>query len=435
MEFSNKFIPVLYVKTVDREFTVLPDDSIYTGDDPASLYQIHKLWRDTTFLHEQFNSYMIWTGCNKGIKPLENLDLTEKEIKNFKAKGLAVYLYEPFSNYVKNKPLKCLEHDWYDHYETEDYAVTDLRAFELDALEQFREKHGLNSIVVYTCEGNVVQYYQEQYPKLKLHTKDIFLSENSYTSDVTDLFWQKQPHKRFCHLSYRYTGVRHLMTGWLAGMRNFPNSNISWSVGGFLNNLNEHNRMWFDVKKWALKNDFNDQLGRGFNRLEKHLPLSLDQKFPVRAWINDPNRNVVIPRHDNFDARNYIAECFMSVVSESRFAQPTANFSEKTINVIKARRPFILVAPPKTLQYMHSLGFKTFGRFWDESYDTELNHQKRLVKIFRLIKFFDDLEDYECWDLLEKIKPVLQWNHERLLQFGTHPYEWDRDEYAKLDKV
>lgn len=435
MIFSDKFIPVLYVKTLTREFTVLQDGSLYTGDDPSSLFKIHDLWKQTTFLREQNHSYMIWTGCNKGIAPLKDLEFSMEERQYFLDNGLTMYLYEPFSNYVKDKPITCIEHKWYDHFETEDHLSINFRAGELDDLEAFRQRLNLFSIVVYTCEGNVGKYYQKQYPKLKLHTKDIFLAENSATTDVTDMFAQKVPHKRFCHVAYRYTGVRHLTTGWMASMRNFVNSNISWSIAGFLHNINQNDRMWFDVKRWALQNEFHDRLGRGFDRLEKYLPLSLDQKFPIRVWIDEPNRNAMLPRHVDFDMRYHYAECFMTIVNESRFAQPTANFSEKTINVMKARRPFILLAPPKTLEYMHSMGFKTFGRIWDESYDSEFNHQKRLAKIFRLIRYFDDLEDYECLELLKRIKPILDWNHERLLHFSTHPYEWDKDEYAKLDRV
>ena len=80
---------------------------------------------------------------------------------------------------------------------------------------------------------------------------------------------------------------------------------------------------------------------------------------------------------------NSLLESFVGIVTETRFAQPTGNFSEKTIHTIHCKRPFVLVAPPFTLQYMHKLGYKTFDKWWSEDYDTTTDHFKRMEKIFK----------------------------------------------------
>ena len=77
---------------------------------------------------------------------------------------------------------------------------------------------------------------------------------------------------------------------------------------------------------------------------------------------------------------NSLLESFVGIVTETRFAQPTGNLSEKTIHTIHCKRPFVLVAPPFTLQYMHKLGYKTFDKWWSEDYDTTTDHFKRMEK-------------------------------------------------------
>ena len=52
------------------------------------------------------------------------------------------------------------------------------------------------------------------------------------------------------------------------------------------------------------------------------------------------------------DGKIYYKNSFCEVVCETRFAQPTGNFSEKTIRPMHFHRPFVLVAPPHTLKYL-----------------------------------------------------------------------------------
>jgi hypothetical protein len=103
------------------------------------------------------------------------------------------------------------------------------------------------------------------------------------------------------------------------------------------------------------------------------------------------------------------------VITEARFAYPMGQFSEKTLNAIKSFRPFILVAPPRTLEYMQSYGIQTFDEFWDESYDQEENHESRLIKIFRIIDYIDSFSIDELKELYIKMLPILEHNY-RIIQ-------------------
>jgi hypothetical protein len=72
-----------------------------------------------------------------------------------------------------------------------------------------------------------------------------------------------------------------------------------------------------------------------------------------------------------------------------------------------------LVAPPKTLAYLRSNGFKTFSDFWDESYDDELDHGERLAKIFTLIDEIFSIPNEKQRELYEQMNHILVHNLNR----------------------
>jgi hypothetical protein len=103
--------------------------------------------------------------------------------------------------------------------------------------------------------------------------------------------------------------------------------------------------------------------------------------------------------------------CFCAIVNEAKFAWPFGQFSEKTLNAIKSFRPFILAAPPRTLEYLKKYNIQTFDQFWDESYDQEENHEKRLIKIFDTIDYINSKNIKELRTLYKQIVPILEHNY------------------------
>ena len=50
------------------------------------------------------------------------------------------------------------------------------------------------------------------------------------------------------------------------------------------------------------------------------------------------------------------------------------------MNAMLNYRPFIMVGPTRNLEYMKRWGFMTFDQWFDESYDKEHDHSKRMEK-------------------------------------------------------
>jgi len=105
-------------------------------------------------------------------------------------------------------------------------------------------------------------------------------------------------------------------------------------------------------------------------------------------------------------------DVFCAVVCESGFLDPTSYFSEKIIIPIWNSTPFVIVGPPNTLKLLKSKGFKTFEKFWDESYDDEIDHEQRLKKIFKTLDYINSLDYNTLESILKSMQPILWHNKE-----------------------
>lgn len=94
--------------------------------------------------------------------------------------------------------------------------------------------------------------------------------------------------------------------------------------------------------------------------------------------------------HNN--ARNFAEDYFCTVVSETDIENTAIFFSEKTFRPITNLQPFVLVGNPDSLRELRRMGYITFSRWWDESYDEEYDYYLRVRKVSKV------LEEIASWD-------------------------------------
>ena len=121
--------------------------------------------------------------------------------------------------------------------------------------------------------------------------------------------------------------------------------------------------------------------------------------------------------YNNIQAYN---DTFVSLSTETRYASPMPYFSEKTFKSFYAYRPFILLAPPRTLQLVRDLGFRTFGDFWDESYDEELDHAKRLEKVYKVVTKILATPEVRLKQMLIEMEEILVHNKLQCFNFNDN---------------
>jgi len=275
------------------------------------------------------------------------------------------------------------------------------RCGQLDSIQDFVNNNNLNNVTVYTSEHGVSKAFL-RYKNLKFAWKDLFLQQY-IKQNIDKSVVQKQKIKyTFVNSNWRYEPYRHIIAAYL---KNY-NSKISWSYKSTQENFKRN--IWFEP---------NNKLLNGFKKLNETVPLSLDVnvKNPTVLEGNILDR-FKLPEFDNVpDMPNTIySDAFCSIVNESSFLDITSYISDKTLSAIFNHMPFVIVGPPKSLQTAKDMGFKTFGNYWDESYDDEFDHTKRMYKIFDVIDTIAAYSNEELARIQQDMQSLLIYNKQQI---------------------
>lgn len=139
-------------------------------------------------------------------------------------------------------------------------------------------------------------------------------------------------------------------------------------------------------------------------KFRSKLPLVLDGETDTVKMCQD------------FDDKNrpYYQNSLVSIVTETNFDALEVTLTEKSFKPSKEKHPFIIVGAAGTLKAIRDMGYKTFGEFWDESYDTCLDPKERLTRIINTCNHIASWDDEKIRDFRRRVKPILDHNYERL---------------------
>lgn len=90
----------------------------------------------------------------------------------------------------------------------------------------------------------------------------------------------------------------------------------------------------------------------------------------------------------------------ISISEESNSSTAVTHWwTEKVLKSFYYKLPLILIGSPFILESCKSLGFKTFDMFWDESYDNEIDNDKRMQMLLGLLNNLSNKSIQEVNDL------------------------------------
>jgi hypothetical protein len=110
---------------------------------------------------------------------------------------------------------------------------------------------------------------------------------------------------------------------------------------------------------------------------------------------------------DNFGP---CAESLVYHVTETVYTGCRLQLTEKSFKPIALGMPFILSATTGSLAYLRSYGFRTFGEFWDETYDLELDDKQRFIKIMAVIESIAEWTEEQRIEFTVKVKDIVDYN-------------------------
>jgi len=171
----------------------------------------------------------------------------------------------------------------------------------------------------------------------------------------------------------------------------------------YLNKMMKKHRehLWSELHNEKLL----DNSLKTFHRLDPNLKLPPEYELP---WVDRHN----YPQQ-GFDQDVYekpYNDCAVSIVSET--VDDGFFITEKTYKPMLAKQLFVVHGPLGILKYLREMGFKTFGDFFDESYDQEKDKSMRVQKIVNTVKQIKGM-DYKI--LYEKTKHIREHNQKILL--------------------
>jgi hypothetical protein len=101
---------------------------------------------------------------------------------------------------------------------------------------------------------------------------------------------------------------------------------------------------------------------------------------------------------------------FVQVVTETVYFAEKLHLTEKVFKPIVCKQPFLLLAARGNLAYFRDYGFKTFGEFWDESYDDISDPGQRVQAVVDIIDGLSKIPRDELIDMKKSMIPILEHN-------------------------
>ena len=129
------------------------------------------------------------------------------------------------------------------------------------------------------------------------------------------------------------------------------------------------------------------------------------KNFNESIDLNDKNNSA------NFHRSSPLTSALIYVGLET-VVQPSKIFvSRISFRGIVDQRPFILLAQPGVLQFLKSLGFKTFDKFWDESYDSIDDFEDRVDAIINILQIWSTYSTEELRCKAQEMQSILEYNY------------------------
>ena len=421
----------------------IPDTSPRHGTNPLEIQKI--IENVPNRYSDPFMMYMY----NGPIKELEDLVHDRHTVNLLNGTGLTIYLNEPLCSYDVTYKSPYPQGNkftmWFYSEFSHEIDPKVLRADELDSIERYIDRNGLTSVTVQTGDRGIEYWYPYYQPKMALKCDDIFLKSVYYfaaSAERCDTSFTK----KFINLNWRYTKHRHMIAAYV----NRLSSYCSWYFKGDLDKL--ENGLWTYLPHWKEMKTFPSQyenLKLGLEELNKKVPLNVDQNLTKCNVIDHNHFFNVWPQSDTIgpgaspSTENIVTDrllefykdVFCDIITESRFAQPTANYSEKVYQAMFFRKPFILVAPPLTLNYLKEEGFKTFDQFWDETYDLAFRHGDRMGLIFEVIDRINEKSIDELREMYLEMTDILDHNYNLVCEKLDHNKRIEHEAYVVNQRV
>ena len=127
-----------------------------------------------------------------------------------------------------------------------------------------------------------------------------------------------------------------------------------------------------------------------------------------------------------FDPIHYRNSILSFVMCAFPFVEGCCHLHSSTFNPIYCGHPVIQFGPHNHLEILKTLGFKTFSKWWDESYDKEEEGWVRFQGVLNNLNTLRKLSKTQILDMYKDMKNVLQHNSDLIQNYNIKRVLIDR---------
>ena len=290
----------------------------------------------------------------------------------------------------------------------------------------FAIKHEIptENIIVMTANHNLAQWAKEAAKKFNTSIPrvvlcDIFEIQASnviehFSSIDVKTYNPREITHRYLNLNRRQRSHRPMLVAALINSGLHHSGKISFGPSDFNEGPRQRDIMLAASDLWEICPEMSSNIRKNMDEIMSHLPMYLDHDDLVQNYA-----------HSNIADCELYRTTMCSVVSETTFfshacarsfvrPEPGVFLSEKTWKAISHRHPWIMVSQPGTQEILRSKGYKTFGEFFDESYDYEQDDYLRMLMIYRVIEKICNWTPQKVKEFLAYSGPITQYNQNLL---------------------
>lgn len=148
------------------------------------------------------------------------------------------------------------------------------------------------------------------------------------------------------------------------------------------------------------------------------LKTNMNNFYP--KFIEEENGEIISWYHNFLSRKLEYEQTYFSIVGETNATSKYCFITEKTMKPIMNLHPFFVVGNPETLKQLKKLGFKTFDKWWDESYDLEKDFKKRCNMIIKEVDLLCQKSQNEMHELLKDMEDTLIYNKKHLQKINRY---------------
>lgn len=140
--------------------------------------------------------------------------------------------------------------------------------------------------------------------------------------------------------------------------------------------------------------------------------MNADNQLPLVLDSYDFNRYPMEP--NGLSMEHYYTNSLVHIISETFFFDNFIHITEKTYKPIAYMQPFIMMGAVNSLKHIKDMGFKTFDKYWDESYDSIKDPTARMLKIYELVDQIAAWDSAKQLEFSHSIKDIVEFNAKHL---------------------